>query len=101
MVSGWTRLTTPPRPVGLTFNLTKSPGSKTISIATRTTSLLSFGPCDAPCRNKSTSDCWLYGSYPESALQEVDDSPGPTVKLNMLTGNFVLGRIDVENRSGC
>jgi hypothetical protein len=31
-------------------------------------------------------------------LQEVDDSPGPTIKLNMFTGNFVLGRIDVENR---
>jgi hypothetical protein len=34
----------------------------------------------------------------ESALQEVDDSQGPTIKLNMLTGNFALGRIDVDNR---
>jgi hypothetical protein len=35
----------------------------------------------------------------ESALQEVDDSQGPTIKLNMLTGNFALGRIDVDNIS--
>jgi hypothetical protein len=97
MLSGLTRLTTPTRPVGLTFNLTKSPRSKTISIATRATSLLSFVPCDAPCRNKNTSDCWPDGSDPESASQEVEDSPGPTIKLNMLTGNFVLGRIDVAN----
>src|ERR1700741_3965371 len=42
MLSGWTRLTAPPRPVGLIFNLTKSPGSKTVVIATRATSLLSL-----------------------------------------------------------
>src|ERR1700751_3007002 len=106
MLSGSTRLTTPTRPVGLTFNLTKSPGSKTISIATRATSLLPFGPCDAPCRNKSTSDCWLYSASQSAEViqnrlcRKLDDSPGPTIKLNMLTGNFVLGRIDVDNRGG-